>query len=215
MSAMHRCASAKRVVSGIVGLLCNLFLFAVKLCIGLATASISIAADAVNNLSDGLSSLISVIGFKLAGKAPDSKHPFGYGRTEYLAGLVVAFLIGMVGIEFAKSSLDRILHPAAVRFSLPLMVILALSMLVKLWLGAFNHQFGTRIDSTVLMAARQDSINDVITTSVVLIGMVISQFTTIPVDGYIGLIVAAFILLLRRRHCPRYAQPAHRAGCRP
>ena len=182
------------VVSGIVGLLCNLFLFAVKLCIGLATASISIAADAVNNLSDGLSSLISVIGFKLAGKAPDSKHPFGYGRTEYLAGLVVAFLIGMVGIEFAKSSLDRILHPTAVRFSLPLMVILALSMLVKLWLGAFNHQFGTRIDSTVLMAARQDSINDVITTSVVLIGMVISQFTTIPVDGYIGLIVAAFIL---------------------
>lgn len=182
------------VVSGVVGLLCNLFLFAVKLCIGLATASISIAADAVNNLSDGLSSLISVVGFKLAGKAPDSKHPFGYGRTEYLAGLALAFLIGVVGVEFAKSSLDRIIHPASVRFSAILMVILALSMLVKLWMGAFNRELGHRIDSTVLLAAMQDSVNDVITTTVVLVGMIASQFTSIPVDGYIGLIVAAFIL---------------------
>lgn len=182
------------IVSGIVGLLCNLLLFAVKLCIGLATASISIAADAVNNLSDGLSSLISVVGFKLAGKAPDSKHPFGYGRTEYLAGLAVAFLIGVVGVEFAKSSLDRIIHPAPVRFSAVLTVIFALSMLVKLWMGAFNRELGHRIDSTVLLAAMQDSINDVITTSVVLAGMIASRFTTIPVDGYIGLIVAAFIL---------------------
>ena len=182
------------VVSGTVGLLCNLLLFVVKLFIGLATGSISISADAVNNLSDGLSSLISVAGFKLAGKAPDSKHPFGYGRTEYLAGLAVAFLIGVVGVEFAKSSLERILHPAAVRFSAVLMILLALSMLVKLWLGAFNHTLGTRIDSTVLLAARQDSINDVVTTSVVLVGMLASRFTEIPVDGYVGLLVAAFIL---------------------
>lgn len=182
------------VVSGIVGLLCNLFLFAVKLFIGLATGSISISADAVNNLSDGLSSLISVAGFKLAGKAPDSKHPFGYGRTEYLAGLAVAFLIGVVGVEFAKSSLERILHPAAVRFSAVLMILLALSMLVKLWMGAFNHTLGKRIDSTVLLAARQDSLNDVVTTSVVLVGMLASRFTEIPVDGYVGLLVAAFIL---------------------
>ena len=181
-------------VSGTVGLLCNLLLFAVKLFIGLATSSISISADAVNNLSDGLSSLISVAGFKLAGKAPDSKHPFGYGRTEYLAGLAVAFLIGVVGVEFAKSSLERILHPAAVRFSAVLMILLALSMLVKLWMGAFNHTLGTRIDSTVLLAARQDSINDVVTTSVVLVGMLASRFTEIPVDGYVGLLVAAFIL---------------------
>ena len=182
------------VVSGTVGLLCNLLLFVVKLFIGLATGSISISADAVNNLSDGLSSLISVAGFKLAGKAPDSKHPFGYGRTEYLAGLAVAFLIGVVGVEFAKSSLERILHPAAVRFSAVLMILLALSMLVKLWMGAFNHTLGTRIDSTVLLAARQDSINDVVTTSVVLVGMLASRFTEIPVDGYVGLLVAAFIL---------------------
>ncbi len=182
------------VVSGIVGIFCNVFLFAVKLAIGLITGSISIAADAVNNLSDGLSSLISVVGFKLAGKAPDSKHPFGYGRTEYLAGLAVAFLIGMVGVEFAKTSIDHILHPSAVLFSPVLLVILALSMLVKLWMGAFNRNLGNRIDSTVLRAAMQDSINDVITTSVVIIGMIASQFTSIPVDGYIGLIVAVFIL---------------------
>ncbi len=99
------------VVSGIVGIFCNVFLFAIKLIIGLITGSISIAADVVNNLSDGLSSLISVVGFKLAGKAPDSKHPFGYGRTEYLAGLAVAFLIGMVGVEFAKTSIDRHFAP--------------------------------------------------------------------------------------------------------
>lgn len=182
------------IVSGIVGLLCNLFLFAVKLCIGLATASISVAADAVNNLSDGLSSLISVIGFKLAGKAPDSKHPFGYGRTEYLAGLAVAFLIGFVGIEFAKSSIERILHPSPILFSPVLLVILALSMLVKLWMGAFNRELGHRIDSPVLLAAMQDSINDVVTTTVVLVGMAASRFTDIPIDGYVGLIVAAFIL---------------------
>lgn len=182
------------VVSGVVGILCNVFLFAVKLAIGLVTGSISIAADAVNNLSDGLSSLISVVGFKLAGKAPDSKHPFGYGRTEYLAGLAVAFLICLVGVEFAKTSLDHILHPSEVLFSPVLMVILALSMLVKLWMGAFNRNLGNRIDSTVLRAAMQDSINDVITTSVVIVGMIASQFTTIPIDGYIGLVVAAFIL---------------------
>ncbi|MDR3765744.1 MAG: cation diffusion facilitator family transporter [Butyricicoccus sp.] len=182
------------VVSGIVGIFCNVFLFAIKLAIGLITGSISIAADAVNNLSDGLSSLISVVGFKLAGKAPDSKHPFGYGRTEYLAGLAVAFLIGLVGVEFAKTSIDHILHPSTVLFSPLLMVILALSMLIKLWMGAFNRNLGNRIDSTVLRATMQDSINDVITTSVVIIGMIASQFTTIPVDGYIGLIVAVFIL---------------------
>lgn len=182
------------VVSGLVGLLCNLLLFGVKLTIGLLTGSIAIAADAVNNLSDGLSSLISVIGFKVANRAPDSKHPFGYGRTEYLAALIVAFLIGAVGIEFAKSSVQRILHPVDVLFSPVLMGILALSMLVKLWMGSFNRELGERIDSAVLRAVMQDSINDVITTSVVLIGMFASRFTTLPVDGYIGLIVAAFIL---------------------
>ena len=182
------------VLSGAVGIACNLFLFVLKLVIGLLTGAISIAADAFNNLSDGLSCLISIVGFKLSGKAPDAKHPFGYGRTEYIAGLVVSFLIVLVGFEFFKTSIDRILHPTAVEFSAVLVAILAVSMLVKLWMGAFNVQIGRRIDSPVLMAAGQDSRNDVITTGVVVLGMVAGQFTTLPVDGYIGVLVAAFII---------------------
>ena len=138
------------VLSGAVGLACNLFLFALKLIIGLLTGSISIAADAFNNLSDGLSCLISIVGFKVSGKEPDAKHPFGYGRTEYIAGLIVSFIIILVGFEFFKTSLDRILHPAAVAFSAVLMGILAVSMLVKLWMGAFNVNIGRRIDSPML-----------------------------------------------------------------
>ena len=182
------------VLSGAVGIACNVFLFILKVVIGLVTGSISIAADAFNNLSDGLSCMISIVGFKVSGKAPDEKHPFGYGRTEYIAGLVVAFIIVLVGFEFFKTSIDRILHPAPVAFSLVLVVILAISMLVKLWMGAFNVQIGRRIDSPVLMAAGQDSRNDVITTGVVILGMVAGQFTTLPVDGYIGVLVAAFII---------------------
>ena len=182
------------IVAGTVGIICNIFLFLVKLSIGLITSSISIAADAVNNLSDALSSVISLFGFKLANKAPDETHPFGYGRTEYLAGLLVAFFIGVVGLEFAKSSINRILNPETVLFSPVLLLILAISILVKLWMGIFNKELGTRINSTVLLATMQDSINDVITTSVVVVGMIASCFTSLPVDGYIGLIVAIFIL---------------------
>ena len=134
------------------------------------------------------------MGFKVSGKAPDAKHPFGYGRTEYIAGLVVAFIIVLVGFEFFKTSIDRILHPASVAFSVVLAVILAVSMLVKLWMGSFNVQIGRRIDSPVLMAAGQDSRNDVITTGVVILGMVAGQFTTLPVDGYVGVLVALFII---------------------
>ena len=182
------------VLSGAVGIACNVFLFVLKVVIGLVTGSISIAADAFNNLSDGLSCLISIVGFKVSGKAPDAKHPFGYGRTEYIAGLVVAFIIVLVGFEFFKTSIDRILHPASVAFSVVLAVILAVSMLVKLWMGSFNVQIGRRIDSPVLMAAGQDSRNDVITTGVVILGMVAGQFTTLPVDGYVGVLVALFII---------------------
>lgn len=182
------------VLSGAVGIACNVLLFALKLVIGLLTGSISIAADAFNNLSDGLSCLISIVGFKVAGKEPDAKHPFGYGRTEYIAGLVVSFIIVLVGFEFLKTSVERILHPAPVAFSWVLMAILAVSMLVKLWMGAFNVQIGWRIDSPVLMAAGQDSRNDVITTGVVMIGMIAGRFTPLPVDGYIGVLVALFIV---------------------
>ena len=182
------------VLSGAVGLACNVFLFLLKLTIGFLTGSISIAADAFNNLSDGLSCLISIVGFKVAGKAPDAKHPFGYGRTEYIAGLIVAFIIVLVGFEFLKTSADRIIHPEPVAFSGVLLAILAVSMLVKLWMGAFNSSIGRRIESPVLLAAGQDSRNDVITTLVVVLGMIAGRFTTLPVDGYVGVLVALFIL---------------------
>ena len=126
------------ILSGAVGLACNLFLFALKLTIGLVTGAISIAADAFNNLSDGLSCMISIVGFKVSNREPDEKHPFGYGRTEYIAGLIVSFIILLVGFEFFKTSLDRIIHPSAVAFSALLTGILAVSMLVKLWMGLFN-----------------------------------------------------------------------------
>lgn len=182
------------VLSGAVGIACNVILFALKLAIGLITGSVSIAADAFNNLSDGLSCLISIVGFKVSGKAPDAKHPFGYGRTEYIAGLIVSFIIVIVGVEFLKTSVDRILHPAAVAFSGVLLGVLAVSMLLKLWMGAFNVGVGRRIGSPVLMAAGQDSRNDVITTGVVILGMVAGRFTALPVDGYIGVLVALFII---------------------
>lgn len=181
-------------LSGAVGLFCNFLLFAAKLLIGFTTGAISIAADAVNNLSDGLSSLISMIGFKVSGRAPDAQHPFGYGRTEYIAGLIVSLLICVVGVQFLQTSASRILHPEPVTFTAVSAVVLVLTMLVKLWMGAFNHCVGTRIDSPTLLAAMQDSINDVITTGVVLIGMVAGRFTTLPVDGVIGVLVALFII---------------------
>ena len=182
------------VLSGAVGIACNLFLFALKMAIGLLSGAISIAADAFNNLSDGLSCLISIVGFKVSGKEPDAKHPFGYGRTEYIAGLIVSFIIVLVGFEFLKTSASRILHPEPVEASPILIAILAVSMAVKLWMGAFNVGIGRRIDSPVLMAAGQDSRNDVITTGVVVVGMIAGRFTTLPVDGYVGVLVAAFIV---------------------
>ncbi len=182
------------ILSGAVGLFCNFLLFAAKLLIGFSTGAISVAADAVNNLSDGLSSLISIVGFKLTGRAPDAQHPFGYGRTEYIAGLIVSLIICVVGVQFLQTSVERILHPEAVAFSAVSAVVLVLTMLVKLWMGAFNRTVGTRIDSPTLLAAMQDSINDVVTTGVVLVGMIAGQFTSLPVDGVVGVLVALFII---------------------
>ena len=181
-------------LAGIVGIAANVLLCLVKLLAGIVTHSISVMADAVNNLTDALSSVISLISFHLSGKEPDKEHPFGYGRTEYIAGLFVSMLIIFVGFQFVKSLAERILHPSAVLFSWSSILLLVVSMLVKLWLGLFNRRIGKAIDSPVLMAAMQDSLNDVITTGVVVLGMIASRFTTLPVDGYVGIVVAAFIL---------------------
>ncbi len=182
------------VLAGAVGIVCNVFLFALKLTVGLLAGSVSIAADAFNNLSDGLSCVISIVGFKLSVKEPDAKHPFGYGRTEYVAGLIVSFIIMLVGFEFLQTSAGRILHPAPVEFSWVMTGILVASILVKLWMGLFYKKLGTLINSPVLIATGQDSRNDVITTAVVLFGMAAGRFATLPVDGFVGVLVALFIL---------------------
>lgn len=181
-------------LGSIVGVLCNLILFASKLAIGTIFNSISITADAINNLSDAGSSIITWIGFKLSSKPADEDHPFGHARVEYISGLVVSFLILMLGVELIKSSVDKILHPEPLSFSLIMIIVLILSIFAKLWLSLFNRKLGAKIDSTTLKATATDSMNDVIATSVVLISILISYFTHLQVDGYMGFLVALFII---------------------
>ena len=181
-------------LSGITGILCNLLLFAAKLLIGLLSGSLSICADAMNNLSDAASAIVTLIGFRLAEKPADADHPFGHARFEYLSGLAVAGLIMVIGFELAKTSVAKILHPAPVQFSLPLVLVLCLSIGAKLWLFAFNRRLGTHIDSQTLIATATDSRNDVLTTSAVFAAILIERATSWQVDGWMGLVVALFIL---------------------
>ncbi|MBP1758078.1 MAG: cation-efflux pump [Firmicutes bacterium] len=182
------------VLAGLVGILCNVLLFGSKLTIGILSRSVSITADAVNNLTDASSNVITLIGFYLARKEPDEKHPFGYARVEYLSGLGVAALILVIGAQLLTNSIEKILHPAPIVFSGALVAVLVLSILVKLWMAAMNRTVGRSISSTTLMAVAADSRNDVITTSAVLVSAVIAQITGLMLDGYIGLLVACFII---------------------
>lgn len=181
-------------LSGIVGILCNLLLFGSKLLIGTLSGSVSITADAMNNLSDASSATVTLIGFKLAEKPADEDHPYGHARFEYLSGLAVAAMILLIGFELAKTSVGKILHPTAVQFSIPLVVVLLLSIGVKLWLAVFNRTLGKHIDSAALQATSSDSRNDVISTAAVLLAAIIEAVTQWQVDGYFGLAVAIFIL---------------------
>ena len=181
-------------LSGFVGILCNLLLAAGKLSVGILAGAVSVTADALNNLTDAASSIVTLIGFKLAEKPADSEHPYGHARFEYLSGLGVAALIIVIGFELAKSSLDKILHPAAVDVSPVLLIVLIASMAVKLWMCLFNRRLGKFIDSTTLMATAADSRNDVIATGAVLAAALIEKLTALPVDGYMGMAVALFIL---------------------
>ena len=180
--------------SGIVGILVNLLLFAGKGIVGLLSASISIVTDAFNNLSDAGSSIITLLGFKIASKPADKDHPFGHGRSEYVAGLIIAFLILILGFELGKSSIEKILHPEAVDASIVTVIILIGSILCKVWLCLFNRKLGKRIDSSTILATSQDSLNDVVATSAVLLSTVISMLTPLELDGYMGVLVALFIL---------------------
>lgn len=181
-------------LSGAVGIGCNLILFALKLLVGTVSGSVSITADAMNNLSDATSAIVTLVGFKLAEKPADDDHPYGHARYEYLSGLAVAAMIIVIGFELAKTSVEKIFQPAAVEFTLPVAAVLLGSILVKLWLSLFNRSLGKYIDSSALMATAADSRNDVLATSAVLAAAVIEWLTDWRIDGFMGLGVALFIL---------------------
>ena len=189
-----RVRSAVGRLSGITGMVCNALLFAGKLAVGLLSGSVSIIADALNNLSDAASSIVTLVGFKLAEKPADKHHPYGHARYEYLSGLAVAGMILIIGFELGKSSVEKIIHPEAVTFTLPTLLVLVGSVAVKLWLYFFNRRLGKHIESGTLLATAADSRNDVLATAAVLTAGLIEYFTTWRIDGYMGLAVALFIL---------------------
>lgn len=184
-------------LGGAVGIVCNLILCAFKITVGLITASISIVADGLNNLSDMGSSVITMIGFKMAGKPADSDHPFGHGRMEYMSAFIVAMLILLVGAELFKSSVSALVKGEAMpTYSVWAIIILAVSVLVKLWMCLFNRKLGKKIDSEALLATAQDSLNDMVTTSVILLSVGVSMLVKLPfnLDAVMGILVSLFIL---------------------
>lgn len=180
-------------LAGVVCISLNVVLCIAKALVGILSGSVSIVADALNNLSDASSNIVSVLGFKLASKPADPEHPYGHGRFEYLSGLVVAVLVLMIGVELVKSSIDKVLNPSPVEFSLALVVVLAGSMAVKLWMAHLNRVLGERIKSETLLATAQDSKNDVIATGAVLACAIIAYVAGIELDAWVGLAVGLYI----------------------
>ncbi len=183
------------ILSSLVGIACNVLLFATKLLIGIIINSISVMADAVNNLSDAASSIISLVGVKLAGRPADKEHPFGHGRFEYLSALAVAGLILVVGFNLLQTSFQKVLHPEELSFNPILVGILVLSVLIKVWMSFFNRKLGRRINSTVMLATSADSRNDVVVTSATIVSTLIAGLTGFNIDGYIGVLVSLFVML--------------------
>ncbi len=181
-------------LAGVVGIISNLFLFTIKIVVGTLFNSIAITADAVNNLSDAGSSIITLVGFKLSGKPADEKHPYGHARAEYITGFIVSVIILLLGLELIKSSYQKIINPDPINFSYLSVVVLIIAILVKLWQSLFNKNLGRRINSTALMATGMDSMNDVIATSSVLVATLFAWLTGVQIDGYMGVAVALFIL---------------------
>ncbi|MCI2048276.1 MAG: cation diffusion facilitator family transporter [Lachnospiraceae bacterium] len=182
------------VLSGAVGIFLNLCLFAGKLIAGILSGAISITADAFNNLSDAGSSIITLTGFRLAGAKPDPEHPFGHGRIEYLAGLIVSMLVILMGFELMRTSFGKILHPSQTTFSLTVVVILAVSILVKIYMYAYNSSLSRRLDSVAMKSTAADSLSDTVATSAVLASTVFTKCTGITIDGWVGLAVSLFII---------------------
>lgn len=181
-------------LGSIVGIVVNILLSIGKYVIGVISKSISITADAVNNLADAASCIVTLVSFKMAGRKPDKEHPFGHGRIEYIAALAVGFLVELMGYELIKSSIGKIRNPEAVVFSLPAIAVLVISILGKIWLFIFNRKLGKKIQSPAMLAVAKDSLSDTTATLVTAVSLVLSLFTDIPVDGYMGIIVSIFIL---------------------
>ena len=181
-------------LSGAVGIICNCLLAAGKLIVGHMTSSMSITADGLNNLSDGASSIVTLLGFKLAEKPADRKHPYGHARIEYIAGLTVAVMILFIGLELGKSSVQKFINPAPIEFSFTAVWVLCASILVKLFMMLFNLKMGRRINSNTLLATAADSRNDVMTTSAVLAASIVEHFYDVRIDGVMGIAVSLFIL---------------------
>lgn len=182
------------VLGSIVGICCNVLLFVCKLAVGIVMNSISVMADAFNNLSDAASSVIGFVGVKMASKPADKDHPFGHGRIEYIAALVVSFLVIEVGFTFLKSSFGKIRNPEDISFQAVSVAILLGSIAVKLWMACFNRKLGKRINSKVMLATATDALGDVVTTSATILSILICHFTGFNIDGYVGLVVALIVM---------------------
>ncbi len=181
-------------LSSVTGIICNVFLFVLKLSAGVLSGSVSIVSDAFNNLSDCASCAVALLGGYLAAKPADKDHPFGHGRIEYLAAMLIAVLILLVGIELMADSVSKVIDPEPLSFSIPALVILIISILVKLWMSFFSTKLGKLSGSSVILAAAKDSRNDIIATSAAAASLLASQLTTLPVDGIAGILVSLFIL---------------------
>lgn len=181
-------------LAGIVGIICNVILSIMKFIIGSFTNSISITADATNNITDAGSSVVTLIGFRLSEKPADEDHPYGHARIEYITGLIVSFLIILIGYDTLKSSIEKILNPEDIIFTWATAIVLVISIGIKLWLSSFNKTLGKKIKSKALIATATDSRNDCISTAAVLFSTIVSHFTTLNLDGYIGALVGAFII---------------------
>lgn len=187
--------TAYGMLASILGICCNLFLFSSKLFAGFLVNSISVMADAFNNLSDAASSIIGFVGVRMAEKPADEEHPFGHGRMEYIAAFMVAFMVVQVGFSLLKTAVEKILHPETLSFSLFSVGILVLSVLIKLWMASYNRKLGKKINSTVMMATAADSLGDVGATSATIVSLLVFRFFHINIDGIIGLVVSVLVLI--------------------
>ena len=201
------------VLCGGLGIALNLLLFALKLFVGSITGSVAVTADAVNNISDAGSSAVTMVGFRLAGKKPDPEHPFGHGRIEYISGLIVAMLIFVMGFELIGSSVNAILSPKATEINTVSVLILVFSVAIKLYMFLYNRKIGKKISSAAMTATASDSIGDACATLVVLVSLVVSRLSGLLIDGYMGLLVAAFILFAGYRAAKETIEPL--LGMRP